>query len=88
MKIIDARSGKEIKIGETIVYSDEEYVKLLDVVSGIFKANALVQRKYPLKYKTGIHTDVGFAENQIWIPLVVRFIHPKYFLQHVAFIPS
>lgn len=43
MKVIDARSGRELKIGDRVDYPDGEYVKLLDYDPGIFMASAWIE---------------------------------------------
>lgn len=84
MKIIDARSGKELKVGETIFYPDNEYLQLLEVIPGFLIAQARIKRRY-----LGlIRGEFDLIEDEVWTPLAVRYTHPKYFLQHVAFIPS
>lgn len=87
MRLIDARSGREIALpdngkspvlysagGEpTIQYSQGEYIKIHSVTPGVFKASAVISSdKYP----------------PMNVPLQVRWTHPSYPLQHVAFIPT
>ena len=82
MKVIDARSGQEARLGVRIDYTDGEWVKVIDVEPGLFSAAATVETCM-LDYRTGqLRTMVQ------QVPLQVRWTHPRYFLQHVAFLPS
>ncbi|MCC7024606.1 MAG: hypothetical protein IT338_17395 [Thermomicrobiales bacterium] len=84
MKIVDARSGKAVQIGQTIKYPwtpefqphGPEWIRLVDVRPGIWSASAIIQR------------GNGVRSETLEIPLVVRWTHPSYFLQHVAFLPT
>jgi len=74
VRIIDARSGADVVVGQTITYPDGEWWILRKFEPGIFKARAFV---------------VG---NRIispqWVDMPVRYTHPGFFLQRVAFMPS
>ena len=50
---------------------------LLEVKSGLLEAHARVRT---------VSSTGGRAE--AWVPLAVRWTHPQFFLQHVAFLPS
>lgn len=84
MIVVDARSGKRVAIGQTIKYPwspqhqprGPEWIRLLHVTPGIFKATAIIQR------------GNGVRAEEIEVPLVVRWMHPSYFLQHVGFLPT
>lgn len=79
--MIDARSGKEMAVGDAVDYSDGESIVLLEVDPGILRARARVRRV--------ISTwPAGVMTREDWVPLQVRWAHPSFFLRHVAFIPS
>lgn len=71
MRIIDANTGHEPKIGETFRNVDG-YVTVLEVKEGLLSAKALI--------------DVNGERR--WCPLAVRYTHPGFMFQKVAFIPS
>ncbi len=80
MKIIDARSGQELVPGSDVRYPvfngepDSDNYQLLEVKEGWLTASARIRR-----LRDG---------NTRWTHLVVRFTHPSFFLQKVAFVPS
>jgi hypothetical protein len=83
MRVIDARSGKTVQIGETIEWRTgwcethgPTWIRLLNVRPDVFRASAVIQRGDRSRSET------------VEIPLVVRWLHPSYFLQHVAFLPT
>lgn len=84
MKVIDARTGQEVVVGQTVTYDDDEGITLLELETGLWSARARVRRIY----RDPRTTPGGFRTSEAWIPLQVRWTHPRYFLQHVAFIPS
>ena len=65
-------------IGMKVDYGDGESLRLVDVEPGLFSASAFVEMSYR------DHSTTLMRQ----IPLQVRWMHPKYFLQHVAFIQS
>lgn len=70
--------------GKTVSYGDGEKMSLIDVDEGLISARALVETTY---------RDYGAADRRIvtarqWVPLAVRFMHPSFLFQRVAFIPS
>ena len=78
LKIIDARSGREnIRAGDVVTYPDGEWWSIERVVDRFFTATAYVH-----DHTTG---SGGAAKP---VPLGVRFTHPSFFLQRVAFFPS
>ena len=88
MKVIDARSGKEMVIGDVVDYGNGERLKLLDVDEGLFSATAFVEHTHR---DYSVHVEVGkppLVTRRAQIPLHVRWTHHRFFLQHVAFIPS
>ena len=84
MKIIDARSGQEMVVGKTVAYPGGESLTLLKVKSGLLSARARVRST------TVDYTDPGRAlvTRETWIDLAVRWTHPRFLLQHIAFIPT
>lgn len=81
MRVIDARSGEEMTVGKTVNYGDEENLTLLAVRPGLLTARALVRTRTR-------HFDGALREGETWVDLAVRYTHPAFFAQHVAFIPS
>lgn len=80
MKIIDARSGQEVVIGRRIDYPDGEGITVLHVEPGILSARAEV-------VSTVLDLGTGrLVTSRDWVPLTVRWTHPRFFLQHVAFL--
>lgn len=117
MRIIDARSGKDVKVGDVIDYGQapvctygpprqvgvtphprtgkmvpgyemgpligcekpphREWWKLLDVRDRFFTAEALVE----------YHHHDGTVWTR-WSPLAVRFMHPSFPFQRIAFVPT
>lgn len=103
MKVIDARSGREVKIGDTIDWGDGEKITLLDVYPGLFSASALVRITYRDDSKAELapigRDGEGFRRVRVVKPgplvtstreepLTVKWLHPNYMFQHVAFINS
>jgi hypothetical protein len=82
MKVIDARSGQEMKVGEAVHYPEGEWLRLDAVVPGIFSAKAVITSA-DRHYQTG-----KLVARQQTVPLRVRWLHPGFPFQHVAFIPS
>jgi len=79
MKIIDAFTGRSDlgpgSIVPAVPGTSGSFFKILKVRDAFFRAWALIE--YP-----------GSGEPPRWQELAVRFTHPKYFLQRVAFFPS
>ncbi len=59
---------------------------VLEVEPGFRMARARIRVVYR-DYAPGRDPRTVVTREQ-WIPLQVRWTHPKYFLQHVAFVPS
>ena len=83
MKVIDARTGEQVYEGwksrwdivtENGTVYQKGWVKVLKIVPGIFSAKAL--------YIT------NEMQKPAWIPLIVRYTHPGFMFQHMAFFPS
>jgi hypothetical protein len=84
VKIVDARSGEVLSPGQTVRYGDGEKIKLIEVDEGLMSARALIESTY---------RDVGqdgypLVTSRQWVTLSVRFTHPAFMFQRVAFIPS
>ena len=84
MKIVDARTGKVVEPGTIVSYGDGEKLRVIDVDEGLFSARAFVESTY---------RDHGLpgrplATTRQWVTLSVRFMHPSFLFQRVAFIPS
>ncbi len=84
MKIIDARSGEVMTPGQIVKYGDGEQLRLVDVDEGLFSAQAFVETTYRDHGKI----DRTLVTTRSWVPLAVRFMHPSYLFERVAFIPS
>lgn len=72
MKVIDARSGREMDVGRLVQYARDDYVQLLGV------EDLLLQVKLTLLTPSGVQ--------QITMP--VRWLHPIARLERVVFIPT
>ena len=96
MKIIDARSGEVVTPGKVVSYGGGEKIRVIDVDEGLFSARALIETTYRDYSRTDHRpSDQGalrerdpLVTSRQWVPLVVRFMHPSYMFQRVAFIPS
>jgi hypothetical protein len=96
VKIIDARSGEIMTLGKIVSYGGGETMRVIDVDEGLFSARALIETTL-LDYSRIAQraSDQGvlrereaLVTTQQWVPLAVRFMHPGYWFQRVAFIPS
>ena len=77
MRILDARSGIEVVPGKTVVrYPDGDWYLIEALDEGIFSARARVR---------GV---LGGKDLKGWQPLRVRYMHPAFLFQKVAFVPS
>lgn len=82
MKVIDARSGQTMKVGDVARYPDGEWLRLEAVEGGIFSGRALITScdQNPMTGQMVTKTQ--------YVPLVVRWLHPGFLFQHVGFLPS
>lgn len=82
MKIIDARSGREMKVGDTVRYPDGEWLRLEAVDPGLLSGKAIITScdQNPMTGQMVTRTQE--------VPLAVRWFHPGFPFQHVGFIPS
>ena len=85
VKIIDARSGEVMTPGKVVVYDGGERLRVVTIdEAGLFRAKALIESTYRDYGKDG---NALVTKSQ-WVPLTVRFMHPAYPFERVAFIPS
>ena len=84
MRIIDARSGDEMVVGRTIRYPQGESVTLLEFKPGLFVAKFLVRSRYR-DYSRSSRPLVTVTQ---WVDGPVRYMHPSFMFQRVAFFPS
>ncbi len=94
MLLVDARSGRSWRVPDNALtrfaagqelrvdFPEGEYLQVLAVEPGLRRARALVRHASldPTK-RTVVTTEA-------WVPLQVRWFHPAFMRQHVAFIPS
>jgi hypothetical protein len=90
MKIIDARSGQQIVVGQFIDYGDGEGVTLIAFKAGIFSARMRVRSTYRDHSKWTPGSDVAppLVTTEQWVEGPVRYVHPEFPWQRVAFLPS
>ena len=96
MKIIDSRSGEVMTLGTTVSYGGGEKIRVIDVDEGLFSARALIEITYRDHSRTehrssdqgAIRERDPLVTSRRWMTLDVRFMHPAYMFQRVAFIPS
>jgi len=75
MRIIDANSGHDVQVGVPFENVNGT-VRVHEVKAGLFSAQGLVETNGPHGHMTR------------WVPLTVRYFHPAFPLQKVAFLPS
>lgn len=81
MRVIDARSGEVLTLGVPVAWGPNEWIRLERVMPGLLKARAVITTKEANRH--GI-----LLRRTREVDLQVRWTHPGYFLQHVAFVPS
>ena len=87
MKIIDARSGEVMRPGKTVTYGGGEKLRVVVVdEQGLFRAQALIESTHR-DYSKSVR-EACLVTTTRWVPLSVRFMHPAYLFERVAFIPS
>lgn len=94
MLLIDARSGQAWSVPDgapsrfdaknmpRVDYPDGEFFEVLAFEPGVVRARALLRRRYIN------HMTNQLVDDELWVPLQVRWFHPAFMKQHVAFIPS
>jgi len=85
MKIVDANTGQELQVGKPF-RNVNGWQALIATDIGLMKGRALIKHLDP-------SPDAFFGPPlqpgaEIWTPLVIRYMHPSFFLQKVAFLPS
>lgn len=87
VKIVDARSGEVVEPGKTVAYGGGEKLRVIVVdEQGLFRAKALVETTHRDYSRAG--QEPALVTTTQWVPLAVRFMHPAYPFERVAFIPS
>jgi hypothetical protein len=85
VKIIDARSGEVMTPGKVVAYGGGEKLRVVTIdQGGLFKARALIESTFRDYSKDGN----ALVTTSQWVPLSIRFLHPSYPFERVAFIPS
>ena len=84
MKIIDSRSGDEMVVGGTIRYPQGESVTLLEFKPGLLVAKFLVRSTHRDYSRSSRHLETTTQ----WVDGPVRYMHPSFMFQRVAFFPS
>lgn len=92
MKIIDAFTGREVKVGDTVPMPGGGEFRVAELSLGPLGL-ALNSIGYALFGRGLIAPKIRVESadqhlNGQWVPLMVRQSHPKYPGQTVAFIPS
>ncbi len=72
MRVIDAHTGDDKKVGDQAGFTDSRYT-ILSITPGLLSASMMIRWKDGREQK---------------VPLQVRWLHPGFMVQHVAFIPS
>jgi len=73
--------------GKIVCYGGGEKLRVVMVnEEGLFKAHALIESTYR-DYGQDVQRP-PLVKTSSWVPLSVRFLHPAYPFQRVAFIPS
>ena len=97
MKVIDAHTGLQVHIGQRIPLPIIPGVLVHPWMSRARMRNGLTDNYYVL---TKIHPGIFHASADGWdvidgkrrvlknMPLIVRWMHPAYRWQHVAWVPS
>jgi hypothetical protein len=96
VKIIDMRSGEVMTLGKIVSYGGGEKICVIDVDEGLFSVRALIETTYrDYSRSESRPSDQGARRDRDplvtarhWVSLGVRFMHPSYMFQRVAFIPS
>lgn len=97
MRVVDTNTGKTIEPGD-VWRNIDGTMQLVSIRPGFFRASAVLRLLEP----PGPGVDITGApvprppeELAAWpagesrrVPLVVRWLHPRFFMQHVGFIPS
>jgi hypothetical protein len=74
VRFIDARSGDDLRVGSQIRYPDGEGYDVVGLTASWLRAAAVVK-------------ELPTGQVRV-VPLQVRYLHPAFLLQAVAFFPS
>lgn len=85
MRIVDARSGEDVVIGKTICYPDLESVTVLAARPGLISVELDV-RTVNRNYHGPHHGRLETRKFTTRVP--IRFMHPSFLFQRVAFLPT
>lgn len=88
MIVIDSRSGKEMHVGDTVRYPGGESVTLLEAQPGLLSARARLRMVHLDYADPELEIAPRYVTREDWVPLVVRWTHPSYFMKWVGFISS
>ena len=79
MKLIDAHTGDAVNLGDRVRLPGGGFYQVINVRTGIFSASM-----------TALVTEHGSTKGHFEydIPLTVRWTHPNFMFQHVAFVRS
>lgn len=91
MRLIDARSGQDVRVGTQVVYADGTGWTCLAIVPGLTVARVHA-RTVTRSLCTGFDPRVDgrkqtFTYDQ-WVDVPIRYTHPRFFGQRVAMFPS
>lgn len=86
MIVVDARSGDEVRVGDTIRYRDGSWWTLLRVKRGILSAKALIEGN-SIAHDPDLDRSLTNAARS-WVRMPIRYTHPDFLLKAVAFMPS
>lgn len=88
MKIVDAFTGRTLQVGDVVPSPGGRSWKLLDTRDAFFRVWAFVSEVPDMGSSLAGVPRVPPELGPRWMELQVRFTHPRYFLQRVAFVPS
>lgn len=96
MKIVDSRSGAVMTPGKIVIYGNGEKLRVINVEERLFSARAFIERTCRDYSRTeqrssdqgAVRAREPLVTSTRWVVLDVRFMHPSYLFQRVAFIPS
>lgn len=80
MRLIDANSGREVRVGVPFTNINGRLV-IDEIEEGIFNARARYRVLQPASL-------LPLTNDEGWTPLHVRYTHPSFLFEKVAFIPS
>ncbi len=97
MRVIDTNTGTELREG--LVFKNVlGWLKVLEIRPGFWKASARIQVLEPNRTVLALQSDGTTVEQEvepfhqpgqvIETPLLVRYLHPSFLFQRVAFLPS